>query len=166
MEFKPTVVRSSLDPSEDKEWQDLVLRHDVFLVEEGHFFKDLKAFCLFAVRRGKSVFISCLNATSEQVMFPSIVDVLPYANEIQLLESTCKMCGEMAHLTTALRPKTGLIQVGGASMYAPVCLRCLDARSTISITEGMVAANSTEAQEERKLAPIHNPLTTKQVTSF
>jgi thymidine kinase len=125
MEFTPSVIRSTLDPHQDAQWAQMIDSFQVVLVEEGHFFNDLKAFCLYAIERHMVVYVSCLNATSEQTMFPSIVDVLPYANDIQYRQSSCTTCNSAAApLTVCLSKKVSTIQVGGVAMYEPRCMTC------------------------------------------
>lgn len=139
MQFEPSVFRETLDPRSDETWKQMVDSYDVFLIEEGHFFRDLKSFCLYAIRHGKLVYVSCLNGTSEQTMFPSIVDVIPYANRIISRQSPCVQCQDLTPCTYATVPKTRQVRVGGKNLYEPRCLACMPVKD-----------KKKEGSEERK----------------
>jgi thymidine kinase len=82
------VERHTLDVSRDKEWKKQVDAVDVIA--------DLLPFCMYALSQRKLVMISCLNATYDQTMFPSISAVVPHATKVVFFQALCDRCGDKA----------------------------------------------------------------------
>ena len=65
-----------------------------------------------------------LNSDSRGIMFPSIVEVVPFAGEIEVLAGTCKECGGVSQFTQRLQKSPTLFVPGGANSYAALCGAC------------------------------------------
>ena len=98
--------------------------YDVIGIDECQFIHNLK----FIVNtfETKDIYMSGLLATSECTVFPSIVDVLPYCDEIIKLNAVCSVCGNDLGNYTYHKggAKTAEVEVGGASKYDARCKHC------------------------------------------
>ena len=66
---------------------DFDVKEDAIFIDEGQFFNDLKPFVVNNLKAGKYIKISMLNGDFNQMMFKSVVDVLPYADKINKLST-------------------------------------------------------------------------------
>ncbi|KAI3420780.1 hypothetical protein GPALN_014401 [Globodera pallida] len=68
-------------------------RVKLICIDEGQFFSDLSPVVLHMVNvHKKRVIVAALNATFDQKMFPPIVELLPYADEVEWLKAVCFFC--------------------------------------------------------------------------
>jgi len=70
---------------------------------------------------GKSILVSSLQLSSKPDPLPEIKDILPYATHIEICPAVCSMCDADAHYTRRKIDTDGVVQVGGAEMYEPLC---------------------------------------------
>jgi len=100
-------------------------KYDVIGIDEGQFQENLKAFCLKALYLKKQIYISALNASSEQKMFQSIIDVFPYCDFITKLNAVCPVCGsDVANYTVYTgENKDSEFLVGGSESYQTLCFK-------------------------------------------
>lgn len=100
------------------------------LIDEGQFVENLREMCVMFARIGIDVYVSALNATSEQEEWPEVSKLIPVCTEIIFVRSGhCETCKLAAASHTVTKPcgaaKEGKIHIGGKNMYASVCTRCL-----------------------------------------
>ncbi len=92
-------------------------------IEEGQFFDDLAPFCKDAAGLdGKEVIVAALVATFDRKMFPSVAELIPYADHIEHRTALCCVCrdGTPAPFTKRTTAIEGCL-VGGSESYAAVC---------------------------------------------
>ena len=110
-------------------------------IDEAQFFPDLVSFATGAADAGgKTVLVAGLDGDFRRRPFGGVGALLPHADEITKLASTCAVCGASAHFSvrldagdgdaptppgSPLRPGAALegpqVVVGGADKYAAVC---------------------------------------------
>lgn len=96
-------------------------------IDEGQFFVSLVEDVQELLRRGHDVTVSGLDATALGKPFDSMLHLVPHANEVIKLSSTCSRCSSKRGVYSAnIRESvvTSLIQVGGSDVYAPMCRKC------------------------------------------
>jgi len=99
-------------------------KYDVIGIDEGQFQKHLKDFVL--KYHNKQIYISALNASSEQKMFQEIIDVFPYCESITKLNAVCMECGnDTANYSKCKTKKDKDILVGSEDNYEATCFSCL-----------------------------------------
>uniref|UniRef100_A0A183BUV8 Thymidine kinase n=1 Tax=Globodera pallida TaxID=36090 RepID=A0A183BUV8_GLOPA len=112
-------------------------RVKLICIDEGQFFSDLCPVVLHMVNvHKKRVIVAALNATFDQKMFPPIVELLPYADELDWLKAVCFYCES----TQAQFPRRFARQqpnnmfspripqeefIGGSEAYDAMCRKCL-----------------------------------------
>lgn len=67
--------------------------YDVIGVDEGQFFTDVVPFCETLAQNGKVVITSALSGTFQREEFNSILELLPKAEKVKMLNAICKFCG-------------------------------------------------------------------------
>jgi thymidine kinase len=97
----------------------------VIVVEEAQFFeKDLIEFCKQAVDHdNKYVIVTGLSGDYKRKPFGQILNLIPLANQVELLEAYCYFCKGCipAHFTTKISGTNETIEVGIGDIYKPVC---------------------------------------------
>lgn len=100
---------------------------DVIAIDEGHFFVNLLAFCVYMKALGKIVLVAGLDMDSELKNWSSTeqlaIECAKKPNEIKKLSAFCKRCGCSAVYTKKLTESKTRIEIGGAEIYSPVCLQ-------------------------------------------
>lgn len=102
---------------------------DVYVIDEFQFLNgDLDAINRLA-SKGKNVYISGLNLTSDRKPFGKMGEVMCMADNIELMTSVCEVCRcEEAIYTYYNGEKQGDILVGETG-YMPVCRNCYETLS-------------------------------------
>lgn len=95
------------------------------IVEEAQFFPDLRDFALAAVEaHGKHVICVGLDGDSERRPFGQLLDLIPFADNVQKFKALCTHCRDGTDAIFTLR-KPGApgsqIAVGGQDTYQPLC---------------------------------------------
>lgn len=100
--------------------------YDVIGIDEGQFFADLSRYANEYANMGSHVIVTGLPLTSELQPFFSIVDLLPFAEEILRLNAVCMNCGCDFGAFTHFRAgrKTQDVMVGGSDLYDSLCREC------------------------------------------
>lgn len=99
---------------------------DVVGIDEGQFFTDLSTFCKALAMMGKTVIISALDGDFKRKGFKSILELIPYCDEVTKLTAVCS-CGRDAIFTGKKGVATdALIEVGGSNMYTALCRHCYE----------------------------------------
>lgn len=99
------------------------------VIEEAQFFKGLKTFVLYAMKAcNRSLLLIGLDGDSRQEPFGELLECIPYATSVTKLNAFCMKCkdGTLAPFTMKKHGNYRKIDIGGADMYMPVCLKHLD----------------------------------------
>jgi len=106
-----------------------VQEYDTIIIDEGQFFPDLKTtvtywICNYSV----SVIIGGLDGDFQRNPIGKILDLIPYADKCQKLNSLCCLCkdGTEAPFTKRIVASTDTVLVGGAEYYTAVCRKHYD----------------------------------------
>lgn len=105
---------------------DVLEDYDVFLINEGQFFPDLKICVMELVETyNKTVYVCGLDGDFKRNPFNQIVDLIPLCDEVVKKYSICKGCENgtralFSHRTS--NEKT--VKVIGSSNYIPLCRKC------------------------------------------
>lgn len=106
--------------------RDLVLQHDVVLLNEAQFFEDLREQVIDWVDSLHKVVVVCgLDGTSDKEAFGQMLELIPHADSYEKLTSICEMCGMSAPFTHRSKSASNgcTIQVG-VSEYKALCRSC------------------------------------------
>jgi len=100
------------------------------LINEGQFFPDLYEFVITALADGKRIHIASLNGDFNRKLIGHTHQLLPLANEINLLHAICNTCkkspGIFSKRITAEKQQI----VVGFDNYVPTCRKCFNLCST------------------------------------
>ena len=97
---------------------------DVIAIDESQFFPDLKQFCIEMVEvHGKSVIAAGLHGDFRREVFGDLVNLVPFADHVELLSARCSFCDEKAIFTLRVAANDSQHLVGGSDAYSPVCRR-------------------------------------------
>jgi len=105
---------------------DDLLHNDIFLINEGQFFLDLKESVLNLVEKyNKIVYVCGLDSDFNREPFQNIVDLIPYADEIIKKYAICVYCKNgnkalFSHRITNEKDR----KVIGSDNYIPLCRKC------------------------------------------
>ncbi len=109
---------------------------DVFIINEGQFFADLYPIVLDMVENHhKAVYICGLDGDFKRQKFGQILDLIPYSNRIEKLNSLCALCkngkpGLFSHRMTQEKDQV----VIGSDNYQPLCRTCYRECNPNSVT--------------------------------
>lgn len=121
-ESYPAVAVSTLAPL--LESPEFVAAESI-IIEEAQFFPDLRDFALAAVEaHGKHVICVGLDGDSERRPFGQLLDLIPYADNVQKFKALCTHCKDGTDaIFTLRRPGApgSQIAVGGQDTYQPLC---------------------------------------------
>lgn len=131
--------QSRVQTHSGEEMECLVVRHlgevptdqaQVFAVDETHFFSadDVCVFYENVVRtQGRTLILAGLHATSDLQPWPSMVQMVPLADDLVMLYAICAGCRELrAAFSKRLTSSRAVVEVGGADKYQAVCRRCYE----------------------------------------
>jgi thymidine kinase len=100
---------------------------DVIAIDEGQFFSDLVEFYKIIVDLYKKrLIVSGLNGTSDRKPFGKLLDLIPFCDNIEFIQSFCTTCATSGKIVPAIFSKrisntTGNICIGGSDSYIAVC---------------------------------------------
>ena len=124
LESRDAVAVDSLLPLLDS---DDFLNANYIIIEEAHFFPDLKAFVLHAVEDlGKHITCIGLNGDFRRKPFGELLDLVPYCNSITKFKSICMMCPKESAVrdglfTHRIVDESKQAFVGGKNEYESLC---------------------------------------------
>lgn len=95
--------------------------YDVIAVDEAFMIPGSAKALIKIFTSGKDVLVSSLQLSSKPDPLPEIKDILPYATHIEICPAVCSMCDADAFYTRRKIDTDGVVQVGGAEMYEPLC---------------------------------------------
>lgn len=97
---------------------------DVIGIDEAQFFTDLVNFTLNAVEKdNKHLIVSGLIEDFQRKKFGSMLDIIPYADDVKNLKSLCG-CGKDAIFTKRIVESKEQVVIGGAEAYIATCRSC------------------------------------------
>ena len=94
---------------------------ETILIDEAQFFPDLAEWVWKWVEDGKHVVCAGLNGTFERKPFGDVLELIPYADRVEVLMANCIKCGEKAPFSRRIVDSQEERVVGGTEKYAPVC---------------------------------------------
>jgi thymidine kinase len=101
---------------------------ETVLIDESQFFENLREAVGSYVKLGLKVYITALSGTSELTPWQRVSEILPICDDIVHLKAKlCMRCHRHQAPFTAVKKdaqKIGLVDIGGADKYEPVCGRC------------------------------------------
>jgi thymidine kinase len=102
---------------------ELLLKADIILVNEGQFFPDLIDFCVkWSEKFNKKIVVAGLDGDFKRNPFGQILDLIPYANSVKKVYAFCSLCkdGTKAYFSARLSKESKQIVIG-TSNYVAVC---------------------------------------------
>ena len=105
-------------------------QYEYFLIDEGHFFNDLKEFVLKLLDMKKKITVVGLNGDINGNVFKNLVSLIPYCDGMKYLTSICPICEDenkgFLHIKLDKNNKKEKEKeyrlVGGSDIYQSVCL--------------------------------------------
>jgi thymidine kinase len=98
--------------------------HDVIIIDEGQFFKNLKKAVLYWVDNlNKYVIIGGLDGDFERKSIGEINDLIPHADKYEKKIALCKLCldGTNAIFSKRICCNNDQVLIGSDDLYIPVC---------------------------------------------
>lgn len=99
---------------------------DVFMINEAQFFPDLKEYVIKLVEQyGKTVYVFGLDGDFRRNGFTQMMELIPYADEVEKKYSICKDCKDGTRALFSHRTAGGdEVKVIGSDNYIPLCRAC------------------------------------------
>ena len=99
---------------------------DVFFINEGQFFSDLKFYVDYLVnRKNKKVYVCGLDGDFRREKFGTLLDIIPICDDIIKLKALCIECKKSEALFTyRLTNHKEQTVVGGSESYCALCRSC------------------------------------------
>ena len=99
---------------------------DVFFINEGQFFQDLKFYVDYLVnRKNKKVYVCGLDGDFRREKFGTLLDIIPICDDIIKLKALCIKCKKSeAIFTHRLTNEKEQTIVGGSESYCALCRSC------------------------------------------
>ena len=92
------------------------------IIDEGQFFQHLYDFCLLCLEKLKiNVIVTGLDGDYQRKPMGEILNLIPIANTITKLASTCNICQEEAIFTHRIVNESNQVLIGGSDKYIPLC---------------------------------------------
>ena len=105
---------------------DIISNNEVFLINEGQFFDDLKDNVMLLVEKyKKNVYVCGLDGDFKRNGFEQIISLIPLADDIIKKYSICKSCSNGTRALFSHRiSNEEQVKVIGAENYIPLCRKC------------------------------------------
>jgi thymidine kinase len=110
-----------------EEINDTIYSYDLIIIDEGQFFPDLKKFVLYWVEKNnKDLLVAGLDGDFKRQPIGQILDLIPYADKCNKINSLCKECNDgtlalFTHRKINEKMSQEQVFVGGADTYMPLC---------------------------------------------
>lgn len=100
---------------------------EVFLINEGQFFKDLISFVEILLKSNKKIYISGLDGDFERKKFGTVLDLIPLCDKVTKLTSFCSLCkdGTPGIFSKRITEEKDVVLVG-SNNYISVCRLCYE----------------------------------------
>lgn len=109
----------------------VLANHDVFGVDEAHFYQDLVDFCKRMIVEKKEVYCSALNSSWEKKAFANVSDATALTTNVHFMDAVCMVCGETGIYNKRLVDDRSLILEGGKDIYCVTCVECFDLPTSV-----------------------------------
>jgi len=96
----------------------------VIAVDEAFMIPGVADVLIWLYRSGYSVVVSSLDLSAAGKPFEEIEKMLPWATKVEKLSAVCVVCNRDAYYTYKKQTGGDEIEVGGAELYEPRCLKC------------------------------------------
>jgi thymidine kinase len=96
----------------------------VVAVDEAFMIPNIAETLIWLYRNGYSVVVSSLELSSTGLVFSEVEKMLPWATKVEKLSAVCVVCNRDAYYTYKKQVGGDEIEVGGAELYEPRCLKC------------------------------------------
>jgi len=96
----------------------------VIAVDEAFMIPGVADVLIWLYRSGYSVVASSLDLSAAGKPFEEIEKMLPWATKVEKLSAVCVVCNRDAYYTYKKQTGGDEIEVGGAELYEPRCLKC------------------------------------------
>lgn len=106
---------------------DDIRRHQVIIVEEAQFFRNLVPFVEHVVETyGKNLYLVGLDGDSNRRKFGELLDCIPLADRVERITAFCRRCanGTPGLFSFRREDNPNQVLVGGANLYEPLCRDC------------------------------------------
>jgi len=98
--------------------------YDLIVIDEGQFFIDLKEYVIKWIEvNKKDIIIGGLDGDYKRKPIGQILELIPYANKCQKINSLCKTCGDGTEASFSHRMSSydSQVLVGGNETYMALC---------------------------------------------
>ena len=110
----------SIPISDGKEIYDNLGKAEVIAVDEAFMIPNVAEVLLDLYKKGKQIYVSSLQLSSEGTAFPEMTKMFPWATKVEVCPAVC-FCGNDAYYTITLTEKEEEVTVGGKETYEPRC---------------------------------------------
>lgn len=93
-------------------------------VNEGQFFPELADFVRCVSSLGKNITVFGLSTWFDGSPCPATAECATICNEIVILYSVCRLCGQDAGMTGRIGKSRDIKLIGGKDKYIPLCSKC------------------------------------------
>ena len=103
----------------------------VFLINEGQFFDDIVPWtkAMVSLPNSKKIFISGLDADYRGEPFGTWMDLVPFADQVEKLQSVCAACKTRPSVFSKRRSNDTAQTLISYQDYMPVCRTCFEERT-------------------------------------
>jgi thymidine kinase len=110
----------SIPISDGKEIYDNLGKAEVIAVDEAFMIPNVAEVLLDLYKKGKQIYVSSLQLSSEGAAFPEMTKMFPWATKVEVCPAVC-FCGNDAYYTITLTEKEEEVTIGGKETYEPRC---------------------------------------------
>jgi len=96
---------------------------EIILINESQFFEDLVHVVLSMLESNVRVYVCGLNCDFERKKFGTLLDLIPYCDNIVTLKAICCFCGADGIFSLRLSGEKEQTVIGNDN-YSPVCRKC------------------------------------------
>ena len=100
-----------------------VAKSGIVAVDEAFMIQGISDVLIDLYKKEFSVLISSLQLSSKGEPFEEISKMMPWATRIEVCPAVCTICGDDAYYTYKKAGSDEEVEIGGASMYEPRCLK-------------------------------------------
>jgi thymidine kinase len=130
----PCLQASSLGEIWDNKETNGSLDSDVILINEAQFFTDLYEIVIDMLQHNKKIYICGLDGDFERKKFGTILDLIPFCDNVKKLKSLCSICRDGTPGIFSMRLTNEKEQtIVGSDNYIPVCRDCYENKTILQI---------------------------------
>ena len=98
-------------------------KEGVIAVDEAFMVEGIAEMLIDLYQKGFTILISTIQLSYHLQPFEEISKILPWATKIEVCPAVCTICGADAYYTHKKAGSNKEVEIGGASMYEPRCLK-------------------------------------------